>query len=462
MLNLLRNICVASLAVATVCTAALVEAKPISFEDACLLALNNSPQIRAQQYATEAAQAQVYEAKFYWTPKFEFSSKFGPQPKSSKITESENDVWNHFLDSWGFTTRNSLEFWIPLFTSMKVYNTHELAKIGLEVEKLREENESFSVRYDVARAYYGLQLAIASEDIVKEAEGYVEKIQREYTKLLDSGSEDVDPTDQYRIDIASANLSRLKDQAESSRLYAEKALSVHTRLELPIEIEEMDFSDNDRGLKSYEAILDLARANRVDLKLLDKANEAAHLQAKIQWLNWWPELVLGGEVYYKFSNAVPKFESDNFYIKDSYNGHGFGIGFIFRWNLDPVGQAFKVQQANAKADRMSAQRELAISGIELEINKTYYEVAAKYHNIQLTKKSRRAAKRLLTQKFMDYEAGTGGVDKMISALTTFIEQRAMYLNALNDYRVGLVKLQSVVGVSNIEELLAETVDDELE
>ena len=39
------------------------------------------------------------------------------------------------------------------------------------------------------------------------------------------------------------------------------------------EIEEMDFSDSDRGLKSYEEILELARQDRVDLKLLDKAEE---------------------------------------------------------------------------------------------------------------------------------------------------------------------------------------------
>ena len=435
-------------------------AKPLTLEEACELALSNSPQMRAQHYSTEAAQAQVSEAKYYWTPKFEFSSKFGPSPKSTDITESENDLWGHFLDSWGFTTKNSLEFWIPLFTSTKVYHTHELAKIGLDVERLREENEALNVRYDVARAYYGLQLATAGMDVIKEAEGYVDRIQREYTKMMEAGSESVSATDQYRIDIAVANLYRLKDQIGASRIYAEKALSVHTRLALPIEVEEMDFSDDDRGLKSYEEIVELARQHRGDLKLLDKAEAAARLQAKIQWLDWWPDFVLAGELYYKFSNAVPEYTSDNFYIKDSYNGKGFGLGFILRWNVDPVRQVFKVRQADAKADRMSAQRELAISGIELEVNKQYYETAAKYHNIELTKKSRRSAKRFLTQMLFDYEAGECDVDKLVSALTTFIEQRSMYLSALNDYRVGLVRLQGVVGVERVESLLLEASEDE--
>lgn len=430
-------------------------AKTITLEEAYLLAAQNSPQVRAQHYAVEAAEAQVSEAKYYWAPKFSLSSKFGPMPSTSDAQESQNDIWSHFFeDSWGFTTRNSLEFWLPLFTSLKVYHTHELAKIGLAVEELREENEALNVRYDVARAYYGLQLAIAAEDVIQEAEGYVERIQKEYDRMMEEGSEKVNKTDQYRIDIAVANLYRLKDQIHASRLYAEKALSVHTRLELPIEVVEMDFSDDIPVLRPYEEVLDYARSHRGDLKLLDCARDAAKLQAKIQWLQWWPDLVLAGEATYRFSNAVPKFTHDNdFYISDSYNGYGFALGFVLRWNLDPVSQVFKVRQADARAERMAAQRELAISGIELEVNKQYYDVDAKRHNVEITKNSRRAAKRFLTQELMNYEAGEGDVDKLIAALTTFIEQRSLYLSALHDYRVGLVRLQIAVGATDPAQLL---------
>lgn len=423
-----------------------VQAKPLSLEEAYALATANSPQVVAQRYAVEAAQAQVSEAKYYWAPKFSLTSKFGPMPKSSDVTESQNDIWSHFFDdAWGFTTRNSLEFWLPLFTSTKVYNTHALAKIGLEVEQFRAENEALNVRYDVARAYYGLQLAIAAEAVIAEAESYVERIQKEYDRMMEEGSEKVSKTDQYRIDIAVANLYRIKDQIHASRIYAEKALSVHTRLALPIEVEEMDFSDHVARLRPYEEVLDYARVNRGDLKLLDCARDAAKLQAKIQWLNWWPDLVLAGEATYRFSNAVPKFNHEDFYISDSYNGYGFALGFVLRWNLDPVGQVFKVRQADAKAERMEAQRSLAIAAIELEVSKQYHEVEAKAHNIEITKNARRAAKRFLTQELMNYEAGEGNVDKLISALTTFIEQRSLYLSVLHDYRVGLVSLQNVVG-----------------
>ena len=42
---------------------------------------------------------------------------------------------------------------------------------------------------------------------------------------------------------------------------------------------------------------------------------------------------------------------------------------------------------------------------------------------------------------------------MISALQTFIEQRSMYLYALHDYRVSLVKLQKTVGTPNTDMLI---------
>ena len=417
----------------------------ITLERACELARQNSPQIHAQNYALEAAQAQLSEAKYYWTPKLNLKSQFGPMPKTRDIEDSEDDIWDHVGDSWGFTTRNYLEFWMPLFTSTKVYHTHELAKIGLHVEELRSENEVLNVEYDVSRAFIGLQLANAAQDVIKEAEGYVERIQKEYTELMEKEDSAVKETDQYRIDIAVANLLRLKNEINAKRDYAERALSVHTQLKLPISVAEMNFDRDEQKLKSYDQILEIAHAHRGDLKLLEQAEAASFLEAKIQWLNWWPDLVLAGEVYYKYSNAVPKLNTDNFYIKDSYNGKGFALGFMLKWELDPVRQVFKVRQADAKAERMRAQRELAISGIDLEVSEQYQKTANAQANIDITYQSRRSAKRFLTQELMAYESGEGNVNDLISSLTTYIEQRSMYLQALHDYRVALVKLQKMTG-----------------
>lgn len=425
----------------------------LTLDKAYELARENSPQIMAQKYAIEAAEAQASEAKYYWTPKFEFKSEFGPMPKSKDITESENDIWDHFLDSWGFTTRNYLDFWFPVFTSTKVYHTNQLAKIGLEVEQLRAQNEILNVEYDVARAYIGLQFANAARDVIKEAESYVDRIESEYQKLLENGSTAVKETDQYKIDIARAKLLRLKNEVEAKRDYAERALSVHTRLSLPIQIEEMNFDNVSDKLQSCDQMLEIAKNHRGDLMLLESAERAAALEAKIQWLDWWPDFVIAGEVYYKYSNAVPKYDADNFYIKDGYNGHGFGIGFMIRWNLDPVRQVFKVRQADAKAERMRAQRQLAISGIELEVAEQCGKTLNDLNNISIIYKSRRSAKRFLTNELLNYEAGEGNVSDMINALTTFIEQRSMYLQALHDYHVSLVKLQKVTGIEDPRLLL---------
>ncbi|MCL2326829.1 MAG: TolC family protein [Proteobacteria bacterium] len=435
----------------------------ISLEEAYTLALKNSPQIKAQHYGTEFAQAQVSEAKYYWAPKFSLKSQFGPMPKVLDETQTENDIWSNFFDAWGFTTRNSLEMWMPLFTSMKVYHTHELAKIGLEVENLREQNEVLNVQFDVARAYYGLQLAVAAQDVIKEAGDYIARIEREYEKLMANNDPSVKVTDRYRIDIAKSNLYRVMAQIESSGQYAEQALGVHTQLPLPIVVQEMDFSADSVVLRDLPSVMEMARRYRGDLALLARAEEAADLQAKIQWLQWWPDLVLAAEVYYRFSNAVPKLTIDNFFIKDSYNGYGFGIGLMLRWNLDPVQQVFRVRQADAKAEQTRQRRLLATAGIELEVTKQYHETVQALKNVEITKVSRRSAKRFLTHELLQYEAGDGNVNDLISALTTFIEQRSIYLTVLHDFRVSLVRLQKAVGVPDVDMLIegqfSETQDD---
>lgn len=428
-------------------------AEVLTLEEAIAFARERSPQIAMQTHMVESAQAQLSEAKYYWSPKFALKSQFGPMPKTTDIESSENDIWSNFFDSWGFTTRNSLEFWLPLFTSTKVYHTHELAKIGLEVEQLREENERMNVEYDVSRAYYGLQYANAAMDVVSEAESYVSRIETEYQTMMTNGASSVKRTDQYRIDIAKANVYRLKGMIEGKQRYAEQALRIHTQLEGELAVETMDFDVPPDVLKSREAVQSLAESNRGDLKLLLAGERASEKQAHIAWLNWWPDLVLAGEAYYKFSNAVPKYEEKNFYIKDGYNGYGFALGFVLRWELDPVRQVFKVRQAEAQAEKARSQREFLTAGIALEVSEQYDNTLNALNNIHITHQSRRAAKRFLTQSLLDYEAGDGNVEDVVSAITTYIEQRSMYLDALNSYRVSLVKLQKLTGVSTPGALL---------
>lgn len=436
----------------TVCWPSLALAQsdgPLTIERAYALAANNSPQIEAQRQSVLAAQAQLSEAKHYWAPKFSLKSYFGPMPKVSDPTASENDIWSNFTRAWGFTTRNSLEMWMPLFTSTKIHHTTKLANIGLEVETLRAENERFNVAYDVARAYYGLQFAIAAGDVIVEAEDYIQRVEKEYIKLLEAENPSVKRTDQYRIDIAKSKLYSLKNQVNGARIYAEQALAVHTRLELPIAIETMDFDDKQPSLKSYDSLLAFAQMHRADLKLVQSAEAAAHLMAKIEWLNWWPDLLLVGEATYKYSNAVPKYASNDFYVKDGYNGYGFGLAFMLRWELDPARQVFKVKGTDAKANQTLAQMSLARSGIELELSQVYQETLNAHKGIEIAYNARRSAKRLLTQELLNYEAGDGDVDELISALVTFIEQRTLYLQALHDFRVASVKLQKSLGAQEI-------------
>ncbi|MFA5623782.1 MAG: TolC family protein [Bradymonadales bacterium] len=428
-------------------------AAPLTLEEAYALAQSNSPQIKAQDYSVQAAQAQLSEARYYWAPKFKLNSMFGPMPKEKDIDSSIDDIWSNITGEWGFTTRNYLEFWMPLFTSLKVYNTRQLAEIGLDVEKIRVQGERLKVDYDVARAFYGLQLANAGEDVIKEALQLVDRLQNEYDKLMQAGSSSVKETDQYRIELAKAKLEQIKNEIYASKVYAMQALGVHTGLPQPIEVSEMDFQLEELKLIEQEEAVALARQHRTELKLLHKAELAALKQAKIQWLQWFPDLVLAGEVYYKYSNAVPKLSEKNFFLNDNYNGAGFFAGFVLRWELDPVSQVFKVRRADALAQRAISQRQLAIAGIELEVVKQYQDTAAALQKVEIVKNARRAAKRFMSQEFVDYDAGQGKANDVVAAITAYIELRSAYLHALHDFRLALLKLKLTCGAAQSADLL---------
>ncbi len=435
------------------------ETKHYTLEELQLIASSNSPQIGASDSEVAYAEARLGQAKYYWTPKLQWDINFIPMPKAD-VQDGEGDVYKEG-DGWGIFFQTELEAYMPIFSSMKIYNTCILAEMGVDAEKLKRENERIKVSYDVARAFYALQLADAGLHVIADAQHYIERIQTQYEKLMKSGSPSVKKSDRYRIELEGAKLEKMRNEAISGRKLARTALGVHTKLEGRIDVVEMSYRVSKREqLMPYDALLAEARKARIDLQLLQIKQQAARQEAYIKWLGWWPDFALAASIDYAYSNAVPGNGDDTIFSSDRFNHFRYGVLLKMRWKLDPVRQIFEVRQADAKAQKAVYERELAIQGIELQIEEQYNKTANERKNVDISYLARRSAKRFLSQELMDYEAGDGNVRNLVDALTDYLTQRSNYLYALHNYWVAVEKLRKVSGLSRVTIVIAESDEQE--
>ncbi len=423
----------------------------VDLNEAISLGLTRSPQIKAAQHATQKAALVVDQAEWAWTPKLELSSAFAPMPKVGLYDVDEKAYSD--LSEWGFFIRNAFEVSVPIFTFFKISTLQELAGIGLDVERLREEEQRAKVTYDVVRAFYGLQFANAAMNVADEADALLRRVENEYEKLWAAQSPSVSRTDRYRIEIAAADMAIATNELRLGRELAKQGLRLHTNLDDNFRIPGMRFRADDVELLPLEEVLALAHGQRIDLQLLSQAELASERSAHLEWLKWWPDFALVARLNYAYSNAVPEIEEKTIYVSDPYNAFSFAVVLAMRWKIDPVNQVFKVAEADADLARTRAQIELARRGVALEVEKLYGEAQNAQQRVQLVYASRRAAKRFMTQELVDYEVGGGKVDDVISAVRRYIELRLHYLSALQDFRLAVARLRLATGAQSPDQLL---------
>jgi outer membrane protein TolC len=427
----------------------------LTLPQAIALGIERSFRMEASSAAIAKAEAVQGEADWAWTPKLEFDSYFVPMPKL-KADDADFDVFDR-LGNWGVYTKNDFRMTMPLFTFFKISTAQDLAAVGVEAEQVRRTQEQLQIVLEVARAYYGLQLANASMVILDDAEETLEKASTTLDRLLEEGKDNVSKSDRYQIEIAEADFNLRRIKAQQGQRFATDALRVHTRLTSPIEVPKMNFIPDSVNFKTLEEVIDFALNHRLDLQLVERGVAAQTLKLRMEKLNWTPDLYFALSLNYAYSNAVEPIPGDlsELYIFDPYNSFGFGFVFGLRWRNDPVNRTFKVEQESHELTKINALRELARRGAALDVEQAYFNVTNAQMSVQLLRKSRRAAKRRMTQLYSDYEAGTGNVDILSRAVITYFEQRAQFLAALHDFRIAAVQLQLSTGATSLPDLIAD-------
>lgn len=424
--------------------------EPISLKQAIDMAVSNNPGLKAAGFQVEAADAGVMKARSGYLPRIDVSEIYqrttNPMWAFGHKLNQESIVSADFapsrlnnpdpIDNWGTT----LSLTQPIYTGGKVSAYHEQARLNREASLKDQERMRQEVVFEVTRAYYGIALAEATREVVKEALLTAEANMEMANSLFKAGvvvesdflRARVNWGDSMEDDIRAANAVILRKAQLNNVMGVEIDAQYEPSERLDGDLEKMGAEYglvHERG-KQIDPTADRPDYARIRLRegIMEKGVEAARAD------------------YLPTIGFMANYEIDG---ADAVSGDGtnWTVMGVLKWNLfSGYENTAKVNEARAESNRMKEIKREMENGIRLEALTARLELKAARDRVYVAKDSVKQAEEGYRIVKNRYNEGMTTMVDLLSAGTALKKAKLNLTQALYDYKVGEARLKLALGI----------------
>lgn len=428
--NKLINILLLSLSVLPM----TAQTRQLSFEECVSMALTENVRIKTAHNNISSAQLQKKEAFTNYLPSVSLSGtgiaanehlvqiplQFPPEiplpPQNIELVKSGVVA--------GVTAM------LPIYAGGQIYYGNKLAKVGVEVEKLRMVQTENELRKTVAQYYWQI---VMLQDKVKTLDAVDKQLASIYS----------DAEAAYNVGVATRNdvlqVDLKKNEIESLRLELVSNIGVLKMLLAQfIGVEdysslELSGSSDNRTLTSPETIAvnpDNALLSTAEYRLLQKNVEAAGIKKRMTLGGFLPKVAIGGGYFY--NNLLDRSQNSLIGMVTVSIPISWKAGYSMRR------QKLAVQNAEMQLDDNS--HLLAIG-----IAKAYSDLDVAFSNIGIARKSIEQSQENLRMHEDFYQAGTSTMSDLLDAQTLYRQSCDRYTEAVSTYEIKKVEYMIMTG-----------------
>lgn len=406
------------------------------------LADKNHPNIMAARARLTKARNQLDEA--HAAPFSQFKMEGGvtvlPELRGTSSYSPDNEVQIATSAGVALGWRVGLEGVLPVWTFGKIGHLWEAAEANVKLHAASVEKERDLVRLEVRRAYYGLQLArdakLLLADVRKQL-GDAEKALEEKVK-----KDEADPIDLLKLQTFATEIEVRESEADR---YADTALAGlrfyagEPRLDIP----DVPLSPPRHALLEADRYVAAAQGHRPEVAEARHGLAAREAQVRLAESDFYPDIGLGLAVGVGVAPDVDD-QLDPF-AYDPANYFRYGVGLVFRWNLDFVPKAARLRQAKSDLAEVGALRRLASNGVSAEVEAAHAEVRDWQRRRAAYMKSVGFAKKWLIRVQQGIDVGTIEDKELLEPAKAYALGRFNVLNATMELDLAMAKLARVTG-----------------
>ena len=438
----------------------------LTLNNARLIALENNVELKNAQDEVKLAKMKKSEAMRALLPQVKL--------KASQTTGTSLDV-DFVEEVYGVQGEQSV------FQGRRLWNTYKQSKVNVELAQARNAKIVNDLDFKVAETYYSAVTAIMNlklqKGLLEEAEKVLKIAESRHNAGLSTKLEMLNVQSQYnqiQFQIASAErdlaLARFK-LAQAMNLGVDEEMAMDEELSGEIDT-ELQFAPIEVNL---DECLAMAQDNQPDIlvnELLVETNEfgekiakgkdslkvdvtgffgksGSHYETEDRTLkNDWnigikvSKPFWGNTANYSFSK-----EETNRKVgqtdRTSATAHAGELAILDSKNIYSEIKEAKINKQKARADLIEARKQIA-----LEVKEAYYG----YHESVIQVKNALEKTRFQEEavKVARSQAGLNEAlqSQLLEAIVKLVDEKSVYVKALSDYNLSLVKLNKAIGIAD--------------
>ena len=400
-----------------------------------------NPLMKAARAGLDVFRAKMSQAEWAYFPKFGLEGGIAPTPEiSGSALQTAVD-----FERWGILLSSKISMVQPIYTFGKIAALTRAAQHGVAVGNALVEAARLDLRYRLAQAWYGLQLAVELEGILQEGKKWLHRSEKKMSAQRKEDSDAYNQNEHLRLKTRVAEFFAMEAENLELKAKAQEGLrlllqglpksssSATTSLE-PIQLR----------LESVEYYWGLAKRSEPTLRAV-RATERAkvalgdHRAAKL-----WPDLIVVGEASTSYSDVVDVQQSS--VTGGTYVGPSAAALLALKWNLDLPTLLAQRDEAQAHARKASAEADLKENTQELKVRTLYQRLKNKQKLIGVYLKSQKAAQGWLLSSWELYDDGFGEFRMVMEALVQFYGKKVSYLRTVFEFNVLIHEFSQAIGV----------------
>jgi outer membrane protein TolC len=426
---------------------ATITAHQYTLEECLALADRNFPNLWAARARLAYTHAQLDEAK--WTPWFQWSanSSFGVAPSLLGTVLFPQSTLSNRNITGASDLQPFFQFGVngvvPIYTFGKIGASLEAAEANVRVNEWDMEKARQSMRMDVRRAYYGLQLARDAKYLGRDALDRLDKAIQGMKDRIAKGDKDVGDGDRLSLMAFREEAYAQTLQAPKGEAYAIAALRFMTGIETGFDIPDAPLKRPERPLVSIVQYLEAARILRPDVNMARAGIVARRALVDYNRGRLFPDLGVGlGADFISTPSATPQ---NNLWASDPFNHFYYYFSFGARWSLDLLPQAARIQQAESQLEETRAMERLALGNAQLEVERAYADAVEAKGREEAWDRAEHIAKQWISTVQDHIDLGTQDERALNFPLRTYMNARVQHLTSLMDYNVTMASLALASG-----------------
>jgi outer membrane protein TolC len=404
-------------------------------------ALETSPDMHEALADQFVAESQLNRAKAGRLPTAEFTGILSP------ITAAEGNAVDGDTDSddFGILSKGDLKVIQPVYTFGRLSNEIRAARQGLLAREAATEKARHAVIFAVKELYYNLLLSHQIKTLLDDSQENFTQALETVEERLENDEGNVTEQDLLRLRIGVESVQT--EQATIARAIGVTRSALKRQLRLsrqtPFELSSTELDLVQVDLKPLDAYLSQADRYRPEIVQVE-AGLAAH-QARLEAARsqYYPSVFLAGG--FEYSVAPNREDQDSPFAKDYNFFNGPGIALGLRWQLDFWQTRAQVAERAAQVQQMTAQKDSALSGIALDIERRYLEVQEFQQKVESAQESRKAARALLVTTLANFQLGVGEGKDVFEGLGLYTRIVGDYFKILRDFNIAAARLTQATG-----------------